>query len=148
MTLPASVALRARILGFYVAGTMTLGGIASAIASALFAPLPSGLFICFPDIRPAGMTAICLAALLPVLRPPRLHAIQFFIYALGAPLLVTVIWLAASDTPLLNNFMLRWWLSSQIPAMLCGAGCAAWSVLTLAPQAGEQRVAADGGLGG
>jgi hypothetical protein len=108
----------------YVGAWIGPGTWAGALGEALFGGVPEGWYFCFPNLQPAFLSGLLLSVLLPLMRPPRLSRVQFAVYGIGSPLVVTALWLAVNDPPLFHNMTLRWWFSNQIPAMLVASSLA------------------------
>src|SRR5262245_31027255 len=97
ITVPRPARMYLRVAGMYVMAWMLPGTWAGAVGEALFGRVPEGWFFCFPNPTPSFLSGLVLCALLPIMRPPRLSRIQFAVYGVGAPLIVTAAWLAVWD---------------------------------------------------
>jgi hypothetical protein len=118
VTLPDMLKVALRVAGVYAVALMLPGAIAGSVGQAWLGGVPDGWFFCFPDRTPALLSGVALTILLPVMRPPRLRPINYAVYGMATPILITTAWLASQGAEFFPFFTYRVWLSSQIPAML------------------------------
>ena len=107
-----------RIGGVYLLAWMFPGAWVGGLIESMIGGVPERWAFCFPNLGPAFLSGLALAILLPLVRPPRLRPIPYAVYGVALPLVVTLLWLAWDDPPLMHNVILRWWVSNQVPAML------------------------------